>query len=163
MNLDFGKNGQKPFKIMKTYLFTVGKCVDSPKITNTTEVVIEYMHGDADHYTTKSFKFPMNESSDYDFTENDIVFIIENWLCLNWNLRCDMLSNFYNIGKWISTLGYENTDIFYDIFEMDITSDDARAHINSCNIYWYNNNGLKFIMDVHDSHNNQKINLRNEY
>jgi hypothetical protein len=146
---------------MKLYNLTIGERITAPKITNTTEIVIEYMHGDADQYTTKSFKFPTNENP-HQFSINDIIFIMENWFSLNWNLRCELCSKHSMRKKWLTNLGY-NPDIVYDLFEYDITSDDNRAHIESCKCYWYDENGIKYKFIVNDINNNKEIVLQNGY
>jgi hypothetical protein len=130
-----------------------------PPLINTFSVVIKYMHGDADHYTTNIFNFTVGDTDTKCLSIQDIIHIINEWSKIDWNTRCDMLRN--GLSTWIVSLGYTDTDIVYELFESDVTNYDSFCHIDSYDIYWFNENGIKYKVDIIDIETNEqlKINL----
>ncbi len=142
------------------YDFVIKNPVASNPLCSTFSVVVDYMHGDADHYTTETFNFPVEDEADNDdirLSLQDIIYIIREWSNIDWNTRCDLLQS--GLHKWLTSIGYPNSDIIYDLFPSDVSNYDSHAHINGCNVYWFDENSIKYNVDIIDIETNEEIKI----
>ncbi len=129
-----------------------GKC-------NTYCVVITYMHGDADHYTKQTFNFPVGDINHKGISIQDIIYIINEWSKIGWNKRCDLLCSSGQLQDWFIGIGYPDSDVVHDIFEHDVTNHNTLAHIDDCNISWFDHSGIEHDVVVIDIDTNEEIKI----
>ncbi len=126
------------------YLEVASQPVVQPHLpTNTYALNITYMHGDADHYSDTEHKRS-------DITEAlEIVTLWMKWNELDWNYRCDLLQSDKKISATLREFGIPDPDNMIDgLFERDITNDNSFAHFDQLSIFWYDEKGIKYPVNV---------------
>lgn len=137
------------------YHLNVAEAVESPQLRNTYELEVEYMHGDADHYSTRVYHPPYKEQA-----LTFVTFLVK-WNELDHNYKCDLSDSYYKLQEVLTEFGIPKPDQFIDrYFEQDATCVDCGrfAWFDSVTIYWYDNHGTKYRVTVLDD-NDQEVKL----
>lgn len=119
--------------------------------TDTFEIEVRWMHGDADHYTSESL-FGNRAKLDgfYEF--------VEAWYAMKHNARIDMLRKGRPTqlpGWWVfvyvdSKEEYENDkhpDWFDDCWPIDVTCDWYPARLDGFSVFYYDDVGRKYSVE----------------
>jgi hypothetical protein len=133
---------------MIQYEFNITDRVKKPDIKNVYQVLITYMHGDGDLYTTETYNFKKElaflEKTNH-INLNTLINILEKWFEINWNIKCEMLTKKSELVKFLAEFNITNEDYVYNIFVNDSTSRYSTfAHIEKYEIFFYDENGDMF-------------------
>lgn len=131
------------------YEFKIGEPVKKASLPkNVMKINVENMHGDADQYTTSSYKFNLSVAKDVETAEH-ILSIYEIFKNLDHNSQCDFMYSNANRFRILHDNGITDNNVidrvFDLVFERDCTNDgNTWALPQSLNIVYYNEVGTEF-------------------
>ena len=123
--------------------FQTGKSVALPEYKDTYELVVGYMHGDADGDTQKNYFYPNAETTMEELTLDAIGIMALT------AAQGDEVEN-GEIAELFEAQGYSNEDAYAlaegfsdDFYEGDITCEGRRAACTGFELYYYDHKGVK--------------------
>ena len=130
--------------------FVIGRRAEySPQPKECFVIEVEQMSGDADVYKTESFTFEsVEENRAVAFAQ--LVKNIQKIQSCGYGTNARYIEDRITLDKSLVDLTGDIRDTISDICGYDVISDDYLAKVESFEIFWYNEFGEKFIVEMVD-------------
>ena len=146
----------------------VEKKVSKPKVKDIYRVKVEFMHGDADGTTYKTFDFPSEfpnlSVEEWDPTLNELLTYLTAFFSLEHNAGCDFTSGGKFKKKVLNDAGLDDDAIDRveeaGMWEHDITCEDRMARPEAVTISYFNGLGVEHKVKVLEKGTSTEAKLR---